>query len=76
MLDHEIVGDCANEGPDVWHDRWDPEKVVKIFVESLIAKSSDESKKPPMEFEWRIGNEKIFDDTVFILLTGKSLWPD
>ena len=42
MLDHEIVGDSANEGPDVWHDQWDPEKVVKIFVEGLITKSSDE----------------------------------
>ena len=43
MLNHEIVGNSANEGPDVWHDQWDPEKVVEVIVEGLVAKSSDES---------------------------------
>ena len=33
MFNHEIVGNSANEGPDVWHDQWDPEKVVKIFAQ-------------------------------------------
>ena len=43
MLNHEIVGNSANEGSDVWHDQWDPEKVVEVIVEGLVAKSSDES---------------------------------
>ena len=48
MLNHEIVGNSANEGPDVWHDQWDPEKVVEVIVEGLVAKSSDESQEPSM----------------------------
>ena len=54
VLNHKIVDESANEGPDVRHDQWDPEKVVEIIVEGLCAKSSHQSKEPAM-------NEKVHE---------------
>ena len=45
VLDHEVVGEGANDSTNVRHDPRDPEEVV-ASAESFLTESSNECKEP------------------------------